>query len=78
MYPEFVESFNKNLNITYNLRDETQKGVSNIVERKPNCKIINCFESVPNCEELEEGQFLLRTQLSVPYRLPLQRLPTRP
>ena len=28
MYPEFIEPFNNNLKITYNLRDETQKGVS--------------------------------------------------
>lgn len=28
MYPEFIESFNKNLRITFNLRDESQKGVT--------------------------------------------------
>lgn len=28
MYPEFVDSFNSNLKITFNLRDETQKGVT--------------------------------------------------
>ena len=27
MYPEFIESFNTNLKITYNLRDETQQGI---------------------------------------------------
>lgn len=28
MYPEFIESFNNTLRITFNLRDETQKGVT--------------------------------------------------
>jgi len=28
MYPEFIESFNSNLRITFNLRDETQMGVT--------------------------------------------------
>ena len=28
MYPEFVDSFNGNLKITFNLRDKTQKGVT--------------------------------------------------
>ena len=28
MYPEFIECFNKNLRITFNLRDEGQKGVT--------------------------------------------------
>ena len=27
MYPEFVDSFNQNLNITFNLRDENQQGL---------------------------------------------------
>lgn len=27
MYPEFIESFNNKLKITYNLRDETQQGI---------------------------------------------------
>lgn len=55
MYPEFMETFNQNLTITYNLRDETQKGVANIHNLKPtNCKMMNCFESLPNDEEGEE------------------------
>ena len=30
MYPEFVETFNYNLNITFNLRDENQQGLPDI------------------------------------------------
>lgn len=56
MYPEFVESFNRNLNITFNLRDETQKGVTNILDRNSTtCKPMNCFESIANCDDLEDG-----------------------
>lgn len=56
MYPEFVESFNRNLVITYNLRDENQKGLTGITEHNvPSCKVINCFEAMPNCEDPEEG-----------------------
>lgn len=56
MYPEFVESFNKNLSITFNLRDDNQKGLASIMERKPSCKMMSCFESMPNDgDELDEG-----------------------
>lgn len=59
MYPEFVEDFQKNLSITYNLRDETQKGVANLLERKtphvPSPQIMNCFDSNPNVDEMDEG-----------------------
>ena len=61
MYPEFVDDFNKNLNITYNLRDETQKGVP-ILDRKPTHvptpQIMNCFDSMNNDDEMDEGKLL--------------------
>lgn len=58
MYPEFVESFNKNLNITFNLRDENQKCLPATVERKgANTMQLNCFDLIPTGEENEDGNF---------------------
>lgn len=58
MYPEFVEDFQKNINITYNLRDETQKGLP-LLDRKtphvPNPQIMNCFDSIQNVNDMDEG-----------------------
>ncbi|UXI20462.1 Proteasome subunit beta type-2 [Sarcoptes scabiei] len=57
MYPEFVESFNKNLNINFNLRDENQLGVANLINRKataPDCNVLNCFDSMQNSNEIDE------------------------
>ena len=46
MYPEFIEPFNNNLKITFNLRDESQKGLPLLrFERKrPRKRIL-----LPNC-----------------------------
>ena len=55
MYPEFMESFNKNLQITYNLRDEHQKGLMPILDRKTT--LMNYFDSVPQIEDQDEGEF---------------------
>ncbi|XP_075676440.1 uncharacterized protein LOC113795069 isoform X2 [Dermatophagoides pteronyssinus] len=57
MYPEFVESFNQNLNINFNLRDENQLGVNSMLDRKAtvtDCKVLNCFDSMQNSNEIDE------------------------
>ncbi len=56
MYPEFIASFNSNLNITFNLRDENQQGLSDIhLKRSTTHKMHDCFSSPPNEEEAEDG-----------------------
>lgn len=69
MYPEFVEDFSKNINITYNLRDETQKGLPQLLDRKTphvptNPQIMNCFDSVQNINEMDEGKNTSMTIIS--------------
>ncbi|XP_054168573.1 potassium voltage-gated channel subfamily H member 7-like [Oppia nitens] len=54
MYPEFIASFNGNLVLTFNLRDENQQGLPDISIKKPSKrKFQDCFSSPPN-EELSE------------------------
>jgi hypothetical protein len=56
MYPEFIASFNSNLNITFNLRDENQQGLPDIhLKRSTTHKLQDCFSSPPNEEETEDG-----------------------
>ncbi|XP_074594777.1 potassium voltage-gated channel seizure isoform X1 [Brevipalpus obovatus] len=50
MYPEFVEHFNTNFKLTYNLRDESQQGVATRRHRKDISKCINA-RSVASEEE---------------------------
>lgn len=66
MYPEFIESFNRNLNITFNLRDENQIGVTTILDRKPTLteKALNCFDSIQNSNDLDEGKVCLKAKFS--------------
>lgn len=55
MYPEFIASFNNNLSITFNLRDENQQGLPDInLKRSTAHKLQDCFSSPPNEEEIEE------------------------
>ncbi|KAH9529763.1 Potassium voltage-gated channel sub H member 7 [Dermatophagoides farinae] len=57
MYPEFIESFNQNLNINFNLRDENQLGVNSMLDRKAtvtDCKVLNCFDSMQNSNDIDE------------------------
>lgn len=71
MYPEFVESFNLNLNITFELRDENQAGLPAMRFRRdakgkrvesrshhhldPLAGAVSEFS--PQSEEEEEGKF---------------------
>lgn len=74
MYPEFVESFNKNLNINFNLRDENQLGVANLINRKataPDCNVLNCFDSMQNSNEIDEGIYSGFIEFNL-IRLPLK------
>ncbi|CAG2100562.1 unnamed protein product [Medioppia subpectinata] len=55
MYPEFIASFNSNLVISYNLRDENQQGLTDlIVKKSTKSKFQECFSSPPNEEVSEE------------------------
>ncbi|CAG2161550.1 unnamed protein product [Oppiella nova] len=55
MYPEFIASFNSNLVITYNLRDENQQGLPDLsVKKSTKNKFQDCFSSPPNEEVSEE------------------------
>lgn len=60
MYPEFIESFNSNLIITFNLRDENQQGLPDMlpdltINKTKKNKFQDCFSSPPNEEASEEG-----------------------
>lgn len=56
MYPEFVEHFNTNFKLTYNLRDESQQGVATRRHRKDISKCINTRSVASE----EEGKLLIR------------------
>lgn len=56
MYPEFIDSFNTNLEITFNLRDETQQGLVELaINKPPKQKFPESFSSPPN-EDFSEGK----------------------
>ncbi|KAI1285958.1 Potassium voltage-gated channel subfamily H member 7 [Halotydeus destructor] len=72
MYPEFVEPFNANLKITYNLRDESQKGVSVLKysrgrpvfgRAKDRRNQHSCLPPTSDEEEEEQANFRGRTYL---------------
>ncbi|XP_053202854.1 potassium voltage-gated channel unc-103-like isoform X3 [Panonychus citri] len=54
MYPEFIENFNGNLKVTFNLRDESQKGVPARRKRSHKCLTSRSLASPPSEEEQEE------------------------
>ncbi|XP_015783297.1 potassium voltage-gated channel subfamily H member 2 isoform X2 [Tetranychus urticae] len=56
MYPEFIENFNSNLKVTFNLRDESQKGVParRIQKRAHKCLTSRSLASPPSEEDEEE------------------------
>ena len=56
MYPEFIESFNSNLVITFNLRDESQTALTELsVNKTSKRKFQDCFSSPPNEDASEES-----------------------
>lgn len=65
MYPEFVESFNNNLKITYNLRDETQQGIIpvRLSRSRSSRNRGQRLSMIPPPSDEEEGQYSFRTPI---------------